>query len=673
MVMEIEQVKTNDQISDFLTETSQTASEMVLSTSELFYSLFAKNNDSQLTKGYNVQSSPKSTPPKTQIELVKFKRRLSSTNFNALSAIYTTANGASWTANTNWLNGEPCPYNWDGLVCSGSEVTEFVKSNMNMAGTLASQIGLLTSLVNIQLSSNDLSGSLPSQIGLLSKMTSTFELFSNRFIGSLPSQIGQLTLLTKILLYSNQFCDDIPSEVSVLSSQITSGFKITTGNSLGTICCVAYSPFICPTSTPTSLPTTLRATPTPTPLPITLPTVQPSILPTYTPIPAPTFTPTVTCLSGTVYNGAECIDCGVGYYSNFSSPPYPRNCTLCPPGQYNTASGQPLCITCDTGKLSSDDRSFCKDCEAGEYSYNDLECVKCPLGQYAPQALADSCLTCDPGLHTNNATKATTCTSCDAGKYSEVSSTECLECASGSYSLSGQKECIECETGKYSSISGSSSCTSCTASRTSWLGSTSCLWAADGYYLSSTVLLTASSEACPSHATCFGADTSPIPHKGYWVDHSDYKYASTLYKCPRDTCDGANSSGIPTSSSCWNIYNYNKTECQDGEIQCSKGAEGHLCGACSKGYVYKSVVNSCQPCEETTQSMYIILGVVCFAGCIFAVYFYSGDRCKMKSRSSFQFFSHIDSGSLKVLWVTYQIITSSSFALDVQVMIFICI
>jgi hypothetical protein len=38
-----------------------------------------------------------------------------------------------------------------------------------------------------------------------------------------------------------------------------------------------------------------------------------------------------------------------------------------------------------------------------------------------------------------------------------------------------------------------------------------------------------------------------------------------------------------------------------------------------------------------------------------------------RKQSALQFLAHIDTGSLKVTWVTYQIIASTSFNLDIEV------
>ena len=63
------------------------------------------------------------------------------------------------------------------------------------------------------------------------------ELYSNSFSGAVPTQIGQLTQMEEgMYLSSNQFCDDVPTQVQALSSGVTSGWAVTTGNSFGTIC-----------------------------------------------------------------------------------------------------------------------------------------------------------------------------------------------------------------------------------------------------------------------------------------------------------------------------------------------------------------------------------------------------------------------------------------------------
>jgi hypothetical protein len=204
-----------------------------------------------------------------------------------------------------------------------------------------------------------------------------------------------------------------------------------------------------PTDSPIPAPTpapsiTSRPTSTPTPLP----TNTPSNLPTLLPSPLPTSAPSVYCGVGTYYENGQCIDCAIGRYSNVANAPWPTNCSLCPVGKYNTNVAQSSCIDCSSGKLSSSDRTFCEDCEAGEYNYAGIACVSCEYGKYAPTAQTDACLKCDAGFKTNNATGSTLCTSCEAGTYSIGQVDYCEECPAGKIFLNtvtilrNRHECI---------------------------------------------------------------------------------------------------------------------------------------------------------------------------------------------------------------------------------------
>ena len=52
-----------------------------------------------------------------------------------------------------------------------------------------------------------------------------------------PCQLGQHTeMKTGLKLHSNQLCSDVPTEVQALSSGLDTNYKVTTGNSIGTVC-----------------------------------------------------------------------------------------------------------------------------------------------------------------------------------------------------------------------------------------------------------------------------------------------------------------------------------------------------------------------------------------------------------------------------------------------------
>ena len=52
-----------------------------------------------------------------------------------------------------------------------------------------------------------------------------------------PQELGALVEITSSFqLFSNKLCSDVPTQVQALSSGVTSGWKVTTGNSIGTVC-----------------------------------------------------------------------------------------------------------------------------------------------------------------------------------------------------------------------------------------------------------------------------------------------------------------------------------------------------------------------------------------------------------------------------------------------------
>ena len=118
------------------------------------------------------------------------------------------------------------------------------------------------------------------------------------------------------------------------------------------------------------------------------PTPVPTLDPSFAPTPVPSM-PTLGCGTGKYYvpasvssgEHAVCVPCGIGRFSNTGQPPWPLNCTLCPAGKYTTNVGSGACLFCASGKISSEDRSFCIDCSKGKYNNNDVECVACETGR----------------------------------------------------------------------------------------------------------------------------------------------------------------------------------------------------------------------------------------------------------------------------------------------------
>jgi hypothetical protein len=225
-------------------------------------------------------------------------------------------------------------------------------------------------------------------------------------------------------------------------------------------------------------------------------------------------------------------------------------------------------------------------CDPGEYAYNNTACVECEYGKYAPQGRVDSCLSCGVGYYTNNATKATQCNACPSG-----------------YDNSGYSD--------------------------------SCNLASPGYYLRPLAYngeLPLTSLACVNHATCYGDRSTPIPAKGYWLDHSNIDYLDKLYKCSRSTCTGVdnfNLSFVSSSSSssssswdsdkCYQLDYFNHSSC--AHVECKEGAQGFLCGSCSSGHVYESSSKYCVKCSEAKMRAYFILMMMLFVVLMVGVFY----------------------------------------------------
>jgi hypothetical protein len=175
-----------------------------------------------------------------------FQRRLApsrnlqtqSQSLLGLTALYVATNGGGWTANTNWLQGEPCPSgNWQGLTCSGNVLTEVYLKYNNLGGTLPTEIGYLQEMTgSFQLHSNSfIGGTIPTQVGLLAKLTGQLRFAVNQLSGSLPTQLGHLTALShSFLADGNLLSGTIPTELGLLG-QLSFGMYLFGNRLSGTI------------------------------------------------------------------------------------------------------------------------------------------------------------------------------------------------------------------------------------------------------------------------------------------------------------------------------------------------------------------------------------------------------------------------------------------------------
>jgi hypothetical protein len=86
-----------------------------------------------------------------------------------------------------------------------------------LSGEIPPEIGSLTSLMGIYLSSNQLSGEIPPEIGSLRKLEHLY-LHWNRLSGPIPPEIGNLSNLQSLYLHCNRLSGEIPTELGGLTN-----------------------------------------------------------------------------------------------------------------------------------------------------------------------------------------------------------------------------------------------------------------------------------------------------------------------------------------------------------------------------------------------------------------------------------------------------------------------
>ncbi|VAH65397.1 unnamed protein product [Triticum turgidum subsp. durum] len=122
-----------------------------------------------------------------------------------------------------WNRGDPCTSNWTGVIChkipndAYLHVTELELFNMNLSGTLAPEVGLLSQLNKLDFMWNNLTGNIPKEIGNITTLT-LITLNGNQLSGSLPDEIGYLQKLNRLQIDQNQISGPIPKSFGNLTS-----------------------------------------------------------------------------------------------------------------------------------------------------------------------------------------------------------------------------------------------------------------------------------------------------------------------------------------------------------------------------------------------------------------------------------------------------------------------
>jgi len=105
---------------------------------------------------------------------------------------------------------------WRSVECNGPSVKSLDLRRFDLSGSIASSIGILTTLTKLEVAHNDLIGAIPSEVGRLASLES-LSFASNSLTGSIPSEIGTMTALTSLNLSNNSLSGSIPVELGRLA------------------------------------------------------------------------------------------------------------------------------------------------------------------------------------------------------------------------------------------------------------------------------------------------------------------------------------------------------------------------------------------------------------------------------------------------------------------------
>ena len=143
----------------------------------------------------------------------------------ALLAFFDATNGNVWSdvnqgsgGNSHWsVDIDYC--SWSGVTCAtySDQVISLKAEWHKMSGTLASEIGELTSLISLNVGKNSVSGVIPSELGRLTSLESLYTL-RNRFSGSLPVELSEMTSLHRLDMQFNSLSGTIAKDYSAFTA-----------------------------------------------------------------------------------------------------------------------------------------------------------------------------------------------------------------------------------------------------------------------------------------------------------------------------------------------------------------------------------------------------------------------------------------------------------------------
>jgi Leucine-rich repeat (LRR) protein len=134
----------------------------------------------------------------------------------ALVVLYDSTRGSEWTDNANWLVTNT-PSDWYGITVTGGHVTNIYLYGNHLLGQLPTELGNLSGLLELNLTTNQLDGGIPPTLGNLHNLL-YLHLSDNMLYGKIPPELGNLVNLRELSLSWNELYGGIPYEMGNLLS-----------------------------------------------------------------------------------------------------------------------------------------------------------------------------------------------------------------------------------------------------------------------------------------------------------------------------------------------------------------------------------------------------------------------------------------------------------------------
>lgn len=136
-----------------------------------------------------------------------------------------------WQTDLNFLSGRSvCEWHGSivhqsgfvvvGIACNYDDLgppTELRLGHPGFNGTIPTENGLLTTLIEFDLQGASLKGTIPTELGNLYQLT-VLDLSDNDLNGAIPTSIGNLTALQRLYVNDNLLNGPIPTELALLTS-----------------------------------------------------------------------------------------------------------------------------------------------------------------------------------------------------------------------------------------------------------------------------------------------------------------------------------------------------------------------------------------------------------------------------------------------------------------------